>query len=252
MRNPDFFLSISWIAGRASYRQLARNDVGIVSTNLRDSTLASSNASVCWHILCLSRVKKEEGQMRTATAFLGAMALAGSLAAASTSIASDDLRAHQVTDELHLASKTVDENGALRYLALALSNGSDAMNPLRGASSEDGETDRLRSPIPGMDCGIDRIVSYVSCYSSVIGTQEKASNLFTRLINEMEVALPPDRWIKVETDPRIDSIRSYTYKDQGSDAHIDIDLVARPAPIKEPSYIVRVFGWTATAPRLRY
>jgi hypothetical protein len=37
--NPDFS-SISWIPGRASYRQLARNDVGIVSTNLRDSILA--------------------------------------------------------------------------------------------------------------------------------------------------------------------------------------------------------------------
>ena len=40
MRESRFFLSISWIPGRASYRQLARNDVGIVSTNLRDSTLA--------------------------------------------------------------------------------------------------------------------------------------------------------------------------------------------------------------------
>jgi Ser/Thr protein kinase RdoA (MazF antagonist) len=39
-RESRFFFVFSWIPGRASYRQLARNDLGIVSTNLRDMTLA--------------------------------------------------------------------------------------------------------------------------------------------------------------------------------------------------------------------
>src|SRR5262245_31299903 len=39
-RKRESRFSISWIPGRASYRQLARNDVGIVSTNSRESTLA--------------------------------------------------------------------------------------------------------------------------------------------------------------------------------------------------------------------
>jgi hypothetical protein len=79
----------------------------------------------------------------------------------------------------------------------------------------------------------------------VIGTREEAGNLFTRFTDELQSILPSDKWRKVKQEPRIDSIRSYTYEDQESDAHIDIDLIALA-----DSYIVTIFGWPAIYPRL--
>ena len=141
--------------------------------------------------------------------------------------------------------QTNQETSALRRLASALSAGNEAMIHLRGSQTEYREKDRLTVPIPGMECDVDRIVNYVSCYSSAIGTREEAGNRFIRFVNELQSALPSDRWRKVKEEPRIDSTRSYTYEDQGSDAHIDIDLIPRA-----DSYMVTIFGWTATKPRL--
>ena len=73
---------------------------------------------------------------------------------------------------------------------------------------------------------------------------------FIELIDELQAALPSDRWRGVETEPRIDSMRSYSYEDQDSDAHIDIDLIGRPQTQGTYSYLVTIFGWTATEPRL--
>jgi len=89
------------------------------------------------------------------------------------------------------------------------------------------------------------LVSYVSCYSSVIGTREEAGDLFTRFVDELQSTLPSDRWRKIKDEPRINSIRSYIYEDQHSAAHIDLDLIARA-----DSYMVTIFGWTATNPQL--
>lgn len=141
--------------------------------------------------------------------------------------------------------QTNQETGALGRLALALSAGNDAMRSLRGSQTEYREKDSFKLPIPGMECDVDRIVNYVSCYSSVIGTREEAGDRFIRFVDELQSALPSDRWRKVKEELRIDSTRSYTYEDQGSDAHIDIDLIARA-----DSYMVTIFGWTATKPRL--
>ena len=141
--------------------------------------------------------------------------------------------------------QTNQEISALGRLALALSDGNEAMGPLRGSQTEYREKDRLKLPIPGMECDVDRIVNYVSCYSSMIGTREEAGDRFIRFVDELQSALPSDRWRKAKEELRIDSTRSYTYEDQGSDAHIDIDLIARA-----DSYMVTIFGWTATKPRL--
>ena len=150
-----------------------------------------------------------------------------------------------MTTESVPLGQTNQETSALRRLAAALSAGNEAMRPLRGSQTEYREKDRLNPPIPDMECDVDRIVSYVSCYSSVIGTREEAGDLFTRFVDELQSTLPSDRWRKVKEEPRISSIRSYTYEDQKSGAHIDIDLIARV-----DSYIVTIFGWTATDPRL--
>jgi hypothetical protein len=143
------------------------------------------------------------------------------------------------------SSQTNQETGALRRLALALSAGNEAMRPLRGSQTEAGQKDRLKLSIPGMACDVDRIVSYVSCYSSLIRDKEEAGHRFTEFVEEFQSILPSDRWRRIQEEPRLDSIRSYTYEDQESDAHIDIDLVARV-----DSYMVTIFGWTATDPRL--
>jgi len=141
--------------------------------------------------------------------------------------------------------QTNQETSALRRLASALSAGNEAMTHLRGSQTEYREKDRLKLPIPGMECDVDRIVNYVSCYSSVIGSREEAGDRFIQFVDELQSALPSDRWRKVKEEPRIDSTRRYTYQDQGSDAHIDIDLIPRA-----DSYMVTIFGWTATKPRL--
>ena len=168
---------------------------------------------------------------------------AGLFAAHLIGIEQEALQQAQLSDSHQ--SQTNQETSALGRLALALSAGNDAMGPLRGSQTEYREKDKLKPPIPDMECDVDRIVSYVSCYSSVIGTREEAGNLFTRFTDELQSILPSDKWRKVKQEPRIDSIRSYTYEDQESDAHIDIDLIALA-----DSYIVTIFGWPAIYPRL--
>ena len=183
--------------------------------------------------------------MKIKTLLLAALILAGRLTITGTAFASDHVASTLKTSESVQSSQTNQETSALWRLALALSAGNEAMRPLRGSQTEAGQKDRLKLSIPGMACDVDRIVSYVSCYSSMIGTREEAGNLFTRFVDELQSMLPSDRWRRIQEAPRLDSIRSYTYEDQESDAHIDLDLIARV-----DSYMVTIFGWTATDPRL--
>jgi hypothetical protein len=184
--------------------------------------------------------------MKIKTLLLAALILGGRLTITGTAFASEHVASTLKTSESVQSSQTNQETSALRRLALALSAGNEAMRPLRGSQTEAGQKDRLKLSIPGMACDVDRIVSYVSCYSSLIRDKEEAGHLFTEFIDELQSILPSDRWRRIkEEPPRLDSIRSYTYEDQESDAHIDIDLVARV-----DSYTVTIFGWTATDPRL--
>jgi len=183
--------------------------------------------------------------MKITTPLLAALILGGRLTITGTAFASEHVASTLETSESVQSSQTNQETGALRPLALALSAGNEAMRPLRGSQTQGGQKDRLKLSIPGMECYVDRIVSYVSCYSSMIGTREEAGNLFTRFVDELQSMLPSDRWRRIQEEPRLDSIRSYTYEDQESDAHIDLDLVARV-----DSYMITIFGWTATDPRL--
>ena len=73
---------------------------------------------------------------------------------------------------------------------------------------------------------------------------------FTGLINELQAVLPPERWTGAEIEPRIGSMRSYTWGDQISDAGIDIDIVPQWSPDEEISYVVTIFGWIAISPQL--
>jgi hypothetical protein len=115
--------------------------------------------------------------------------------------------------------------------------------------TEEGK-DLLNPALPGMDCSVDGIANYVSCYGSATGNKEEADRRFIRLINELQAVLPSDRWRGIETEPGIDTIRSYTYEDQNSDAHIDIDLIVQLEMEGDYSYLVTIFGWGAMEPRL--
>jgi hypothetical protein len=104
--------------------------------------------------------------------------------------------------------------------------------------------------LPDMNCSVDDIANYVSCYGSRLGTEEKAQSRFAGLVSDLQRVLPPDHREGTETEPRMGSIRSYTWADQLSDAGIDIDIVPQFSPDEEISYVVTIFGWTAITPRL--
>ena len=79
-----------------------------------------------------------------------------------------------------------------------------------------------------MNCGIDRILSYVSCYSAVINNEKEPENVFNQLVDDVKAALPPDRWGPVQATPTLGSIGSISYQDGKTGARIDIELLVRP------------------------
>jgi hypothetical protein len=189
--------------------------------------------------------------MNRATSIFTALFFVGSLSFGRTSFASEETSSMATKTKTSPSSETGQGHNVLRDLALALGAGGEALRPFRGSTIEnkDGK-EPLNPAISGMDCTVDDIADYVSCYGSAIESKEEAGQAFTRVIDELQDALRSDRWRGVETEPGVDSIRSYTYEDQTSDAHIDIDLIARQEPEGKNSYMVSVFGWAATDPRL--
>ena len=149
------------------------------------------------------------------------------------------------------SSESGQERRALQQLAVTLAAGSGMWRSFHDLRPDDEETKRPLDPtIPDMDCSVDEIADYVSCYSSPIASKEEAERRFTELIDELQAVLPSERWQGVETEPRIASIRSYTCRDQDSDAQIDIDIASRLSPDEETTYVVTIFGWTAIGPQL--
>jgi hypothetical protein len=176
--------------------------------------------------------------MKIEIAFFATMFLIASLLAG-TAIASQDPARQTQTDSYEMSRET----NALRGLVSALASGKDAMRPLRGPRSENhAEKDRLNAPIAGLECYIDRIASYVSCYSSLMGPEE-AETLVTSLIDELQAALPADRWKESAKQPG-KSMRSYSYEDRESNARINIDVIDRLGLRGQSSYMVALFGWT--------
>ena len=174
---------------------------------------------------------------------LVALLLAGRLLTTGTAVASGNVVSNSEKGDTQ-RSETNRETGSVQRFASVLSLGRDAVRSFRSSPSQN-ETakETLNSLIPGLQCSIDPIVSYVSCYSSPVDTEEKADTLFTRLVDELQAALPSDRWIGMKRKPGIASIRSYTYEDQKSNSHIDIDIIPRMGFGGQNSYIVSTFGW---------
>ena len=180
--------------------------------------------------------------MKSRIAFLAAVLLTASFGATRTTAASQDVLSE--TRDFQPAGDTGGETSAMRRLAIALSSGRAAMGPFHGSRIENNNYKNTLNPsIAGMECSIDRIAGYISCYSAPIGTEDEAVALFTWLVAELQTALPSERWIGITREPATASIRSFTYKDQNSSAHIDIDIVGRMGLGGQNAYIVSTFGW---------
>jgi hypothetical protein len=189
--------------------------------------------------------------MYRATSILTALLFVSSLSAGKTSFASEETSSGATKTTISPSIEPSTERNVLRQLGVALAAGGDALGRFRGSTIENEEgKDRFNPSIPGMDCSVDRIANYVSCYTSAIGSKEEASQHFMRLINELQAVLPSDRWRGEETQSAIDVIRSYTYEDRNSDARIDIDFIGQLEMEGDYSYLIAIFGWAASEPRL--
>jgi hypothetical protein len=172
------------------------------------------------------------------------------LIAGKTSFASEVNSSVGTKTSISPSSESGQERRALQQLALTLAAGGEAWRSFHDSKTDYEETKYPLDPtIPDMNCNVDDIANYVSCYGSAIPRKEEAERRFTGLINELQGVLPPERWKGAETEPRIGSIRSYTSEDQMSDAQIDIDIAPQWSPDSEMSYLITIFGWTAIEPR---
>jgi hypothetical protein len=98
--------------------------------------------------------------------------------------------------------------------------------------------------LPEMNCGIDRILSYISCYSAVINNEKEAENVFNQLVDDVKAVLPSDRWGPVKVMPTLGAVRIISYRDRESAAQIDIELLVRPTMEVQRSYVISLYGWT--------
>jgi hypothetical protein len=189
--------------------------------------------------------------MYRATVILTASFVLSGFIAGNASFASEVNSSADTKTTVSPSGETRQERRALQQLAVALAAGGGTWSSFHRGQIDDEETKHALDPmIPDMDCSVDEIADYVSCYGLPIASNEEAERRFTGLIDELQAVLPSERWQGAETEPRIRSIRSYTFRDQNSDAEIDIDIAPRWSPDEEISYVISLFGWTAIGPRL--
>jgi hypothetical protein len=159
--------------------------------------------------------------------------------------AADATPAEVRPDDIQASVDVSQRANTFSRLAAAIAAGRAAMQPFHGLPSSDGENkDKLDPQIPGLDCYIDRMLNYVSCFGALIDSQEAADLLFTRFVGELEAVLPAEKWQGSKKEPGVNSVRSYVYADRKSDAHIDIDVVAEHAKDRDGLYVVSIFAWT--------
>ena len=174
--------------------------------------------------------------MHQPTSFLVLLLLLGSAAHATAAIAAEETSPPP--------SATRHEVNVVQQVATLLAAGRDAMLALRGPPIENSNLDRLQLETPGMHCGIDRTLSYVACYSDALMNKKDAESMLSRLMDDVQTALPADSWRKLEGPPHISVVRSTSYQHRKSGARIDIDLMAHAAAEAQSQYSIRVFGWT--------
>jgi hypothetical protein len=178
--------------------------------------------------------------MCPARSILAVFFLLSSLGGANPGFAFEDDSFMATKAENSPAFQSSQASNVLGQVAIALAGGSEAMRALRGSPYEDDQKDRLQPPLPGMNCGIDRILNYVSCYSALIINEKEAENVLMQLVDDVKAALPSDRWGPVEVMPTLGSVRIISYEERESGARIDIELL-RPV---QNSYIISLYGWS--------
>jgi hypothetical protein len=126
--------------------------------------------------------------MKIERSLLAGLLLVGCVGA--SVLAAEDAVSGQPSD-IDASSETSQANSTLRRLGLALASGKEAIRSFSGSpTGSQSQKDKLSPPIAGLDCSIDRIASYVSCYGALFNTEEEALTLFTRLVDELQAALP--------------------------------------------------------------
>jgi hypothetical protein len=109
--------------------------------------------------------------MKSSASLWAALVLA---TAVNAPILAEDVSNQVTSDDTQPSIETGQITSVLRSLAGALSSGSEAMHPFHGLRSENEDNkDDLNPAIPGMECYIDRIFSYVSCYSPSMALKKK-------------------------------------------------------------------------------
>ena len=139
--------------------------------------------------------------MYPARSILAVLFFLSSLGGAKAAFASEDSSPMAMETEASPAFQSSPESNVLRQVAIALAGGSEAMGALRGSPYPDDQRDRLEPPLRGMDCGIDRILSYLSCYSAPIIDKKEAENAFTQLVDDVKAGLPSASWQPITVVP---------------------------------------------------
>ena len=173
------------------------------------------------------------------------------LIAGNTSFASDVNSPVGTTTSISPSDESSQERRALQQLAVMLMAEDGTRRSFHDSNSDDDETKHPLEPtIPEMNCNVDDIANYVSCYGSAIGPKEGAERRFTGLIDELQAVLPPDRWagrrlsqesVRFAVTPgKINFLTLESY----------IDIVPQFSSDEKISYVVTIFGWTAIARQL--
>jgi hypothetical protein len=207
---------------------------GVIPFISRPVGAGSHPPGICPTLAILSA--RGETAMHRGRSFFMLLFLLGSLVGATAAMASEDTSSPP--------SAIKHEVSVIRQVANLLEAGRDAMMALRGPPIENSNLDRLQLDTPGMHCGIDRVLSYVVCYSDALMNKKDAESMLTRLMDDVQTALAPDSWRKLEGRPHIGVVRSTGYQHRKSGARIEIELMTHSSTQGQSLYSIRVFGWT--------
>jgi hypothetical protein len=163
--------------------------------------------------------------MYLARSILAVLFFFSSVGAVKAVFASEDSSSMAMKTKTSPAFQSSQASNVLGQIAIALAGGSEAMRALRGSPDEYGQKDRLQPMLPEMNCGIDRILSYISCYSAVINNEKEAENVFNQLVDDVKLhchRIGGDRF-----KPHRCSVRS----------EVSVIKMGKPAPVSILSYL---------------
>jgi hypothetical protein len=128
--------------------------------------------------------ERREKQMYHTILIWTASFIFSGLIAGKTSFASAVNSSEGTTTSISPSSESGQEGRALEQLAVRLAAGGGAWRSSHDSKPDDDETKHPLDPtIPDMNCNVDDIAIYVSCYGPAIGRKEGAELRFTALIN---------------------------------------------------------------------